>query len=172
MPLQIPEIPPEATALIGKPQYEEETEFPIEMSYVWNTCAAVQNANPLYWDPKVAEEITHGQITPPTMLSVWFRPHHWSPGVVGDKKPMRAHFDIKEILGLPEAIVASNETIFGEPVRLGDTLFTHQVIKSISEVKTTKLGTGRFWVVDVETVNERREHVGSDIYSFFGYKRA
>lgn len=81
MPDEIPEIPQDVLDLIGKPLYEEETAFDIEMGYVYNTLAAVQNGNPLYWDKTVAEELAGTQIAPPTMLSVWFRPHYWSPGL-------------------------------------------------------------------------------------------
>ena len=165
------EIPAEVQALIGVPQYEEQTEFDIEMGYVHNTCAAVENGNPLFWDKDVAEAITAGQITPPTMLSVWFRPHYWAPGATVDRKALQAHFDLKEKLNLPEAVVASNETIFGEPVRIGDTLTVRQTIKSISDVKQTKVGAGRFWVIEVETTNQHGEHVGTDIYTCLGYRR-
>jgi acyl dehydratase len=165
------EIPAEVQALIGVPQYEEQTEFDIEMGYVHNTCAAVQNSNPLFWDKDVAEEITGGQITPPSMLSVWFRPHYWAPGAALDRKSLQAHFDLKEKLKLPEAVVASNETIFGEPVRIGDTLTIRQTVKSISDFKQTKVGKGRFWVIEVETTNQHGEHVGTDIYTCLGYRR-
>ena len=165
------EIPAEVQALIGVPQYEEQTEFDIEMGYVHNTCAAVQNGNPLFWDKDVAEEITGGQITPPSMLSVWFRPHYWAPGATLDRKSLQAHFDLKEKLNLPEAVVASNETIFGEPVRIGDTLTIRQTVKSISDFKQTKVGKGRFWVIEVETTNQHGEHVGTDIYTCLGYRR-
>ena len=67
-------------ALIDVPQYEEAGEFPVERSYIWTSCGSVENGNPLFWDDAVAEEITGGPIAPPTMLSVWFRPHHWAPG--------------------------------------------------------------------------------------------
>ena len=77
-------IPAAVQALIGVAQHAEESSFPIEMAYVYNTCAAVQNGNPLYWDEAVAREITHGWITPPTMMSVWFRPHYWVPGASGE----------------------------------------------------------------------------------------
>ena len=43
-------LPPEIEALIGKVQYEEIAEFPVERSYIWTTCASVENGNPLYWD--------------------------------------------------------------------------------------------------------------------------
>ncbi len=168
---EIPEISPEVETLIGKPLYEEETEFDIEMGYVYNTMAAVQNGNPLYWDKAVAQELCGGQIAPPTMLSVWFRPHYWSPGFEGERTALQTHFDLKRMLELPEAIIAGNESIFGVPVRIGDKLKTHQVIKSISDVKNTKVGEGRFWVINVECVNQHGEHVGTDIYTCLGYRR-
>ncbi len=65
--------------LIDEVQYEEPAEFPVERAYVWNTCSAVENGNPLFWDDEVAAEITGGPITPPTMLSVWMRKHRWTP---------------------------------------------------------------------------------------------
>jgi acyl dehydratase len=169
---EIPDIPASVTALVGKKQYEENTTFDIEMGYVYNTCAAVHNGNPLFWDAQVAESITSGPIAPPTMMSVWFRPHYWAPGAEGEQKPLMTHFDLKELLQLPEAIIAGNEMTFGEPVRPGDTLRTYQVVRSISEVKKTKVGFGRFWVIDVEVVNQRGDFVGKDTYTCLGYRRS
>jgi acyl dehydratase len=164
-------IPPEVEALIGVVQYREQSTFPIEMAYVYNTCAAVQNGNPLFWDSTVAEQLTGGQIAPPTMMSVWFRPHYWEPGAVGEQKALQAHFDLKVLLQLPEAIISGNEMVFGEPVRPGDILTTQQILRSISEVKTTRVGRGRFWVIDVECYNQDGGFVGRDIYSCLGYRR-
>ena len=45
----------EARDLIGKEQYHEVGEFPVERGYVWTSCASVENGNPLYWDDEVAE---------------------------------------------------------------------------------------------------------------------
>lgn len=171
MPDEIPAIPAEVEALIGVVQFREQTTFDIEMGYVHNTCAAVQNGNPLYWDAAVAQELTGGRVTPPTMLSVWFRPHYWSPGAVGEQKALQTHFDLKRLLDLPEAIIAGNEMVFGVPVRPGDKLETYQIVRSVSEVKTTKVGRGRFWVIDVEVVNQDGDFVGRDTYSCLGYRR-
>src|SRR5574337_653035 len=114
------DLPPAVQQLIGVPMYEEKTEFPIETGYVYNTCAAVQNGNPIFWDPAAAEAITGGPIAPPTMLSVWLRPHHWAPGAHEERRALQAHFDLKQLLDMPEAVVSSNEAVFGEPVRIGD----------------------------------------------------
>lgn len=165
------DLPAEVQAMIGARMYEEQTEFPIEIGYVHNTCAAVQNANPIYWEAAMADAITGGQIAPPTMLSVWFRPHYWAPGASGERKALQTHFDLKQLLDLPEAVVASNESVFGDPVRMGDRLTTCQIIRSIGALKRTKLGTGRFWTIDVETTNQRGEWVGTETYTMLGYRR-
>ena len=51
--------------------------------------AATENGNPLFWDEAVADELTDGPIAPPTMLLVWFRPHHWSPGRTEPAVPLQ-----------------------------------------------------------------------------------
>ena len=119
----------------------------------------------------VAQELTGGPIAPPTMISVWFRPHHWAPGRREQAQPLQVHFDLKQALALPEAVMTDNTIVFGAPVRPGDRLETWQVLRSVSEPKTTKLGTGRFWVIDVEYQNQHGEWVGTETYTGFGYRR-
>ena len=157
--------------LIGEVQYEEVGEFPVERGYIWTSCASVENGNPLFWDDAVAAALTGGPIAPPSMLSVWFRPHHWAPGRQAGLLPLQVHFDLKERFGLPEAVMTDNTIVFHEPVRPGDVLRTRQMLRSVSEPKTTKLGTGRFWVIDVEYRNQHGELVGVESYTGFGYKR-
>jgi acyl dehydratase len=165
------DIPDAVTALIGELQYEHDAGFPVEHGYIWTSCASVENANPLFWDDEVAESLTDGPIAPPTMLSVWFRPHHWSPGRSEPAVPLQAHFDLKELLELPEAIISDNTIVFHDPVRVGDHIRSRQVLRSISEPKTTKLGVGRFWVLDVEYLNQADALVGVESYTAFGYRR-
>lgn len=162
-------VPEHVIDLIGVAQYEEEGGFPVEQGYIWTTCASVENGNPLFWDDKVAEELTDGPIAPPTMMSVWFRPHHWSPGRTEPAVPLQAHFDLKDQLGLPEAIISDNTNTFYDPVRIGDRIRSRQILRSISDPKTTKLGTGRFWVLDVEYLNHLDALVGVESYTAFGY---
>lgn len=164
-------VPNDVTALLGVPQYEEDGEFPVERGYIWTSAASVENANPLYWDDEVAQSLTGVPIAMPTMLSVWFRPHHWAPGRTEQKLPLQIHFDLKERLGLPEAIMTENTITFFEPVRLGDRLRTHQVLRSVSGPKTTKLGTGRFWDIEVVYTNQTGDLVGIESYTGFGYNR-
>ena len=118
------ELSAEIQSWIGQKRYEEETEFDVERGYILTACSSVENGNALYWDEKVARDLTEGWIAPPTMLSVWFRPHHWAPGRKAPRQPLQVHFDLKEKLDLPEAVISDNTMVFGEPVRPGDRLRT------------------------------------------------
>jgi uncharacterized protein len=160
-----------ALEMVGVEQYPEISEFPVERGYIWTSCASVENGNPLYWDDEVAEALTGGPIAPPTMVSVWFRPHSWAPGRTEVALPLQVHFDLKKLFGLPEAVMSDNSIEFHIPVRLGDVLRTHQVLRSISGDKTTKLGTGRFWVIDVVYANQDGDLVAVESYTGFGYRR-
>lgn len=165
-------VPDDVAAWIGKTRYPETADFPVERGYLWTSCASVENGNPLFWDDKVADEITGGPVAPPSTLSLWFRPHHWQPGQTAQRLPLQVHFDLKDRLGLPEAIMSDSEVTFHEPVRPGDVISTSQVLRSLSEPKTTKLGSGRFWVIDVPYRNQRDELVGVETFTGFGYVRA
>lgn len=168
----VDELPDEVTSKIGVSQYPETATFDVEYSYAYNTLAATQNANPLYWDDDVATELTDGRIMPPTTLSLWMRPHFWEPGADGEQVALKIHFDMKELFGLPEAVMTDNTIIFHTPVRPGDRIGNSQILRSVSGPKTTKLGTGRFWVIDVEFRNQRDEVVGVETYTGFGYVRS
>lgn len=165
------DLPEEVKGWIGQKRYETRGDFDVERGYINTSCASVENGNPLFWDEKAAGELTDGWIAPPTMISVWFRPHHWAPGRTEQAQPLQVHFDLKEALELPEAVMTDNTIVFRDPVRPGDRISTWQVLRSVSEPKTTKLGTGRFWVIDVEYVNQKGESVGTESYTGFGYKR-
>jgi len=172
MSAEVLDLPEEVTSKIGVSQYLETATFDVEYSYAYNTLAATQNGNPLYWDDDVAAELTDGRILPPTTLSLWMRPHFWEPGAEGEQVALKVHFDLKALFDLPEAVMTDNTIIFHEPVRSGDRISNSQILRSVSGPKTTKLGTGRFWVIDVEFRNQRDEVVGVESYTGFGYRRA
>jgi len=68
--------------------------------------------------------------------------------------------------------MSDSEVVFHDPVRPGDVISTSQVLRSLSEPKTTKLGTGRFWVIDVPYRNQNDDLVGVETFTGFGYVRA
>ncbi len=165
------DLPPEVQSWIGQVRYEEESSFEIERGYIFTSNASVENGNPLYWDDAVAQELTGGPVAPLSMLSVWFRPHHWKPDREKTRMPYQIHFDLKAALDLPEAIMTDNELVFGVPVRPGDKLFARQSLASVSPLKRTKLGTGRFWAIEVVYSNQRGEMVAEESITGYGYRR-
>jgi acyl dehydratase len=165
-------LPPEVEGWIGGVRYTETADFPVERGYIWTSCASVENGNPLFWDDAVAAEVTGGPIAPPSTLSLWFRPHHWQPGETTARLPLQTHFDLKDRLALPEAVMTDSQVVFHDPVRPGDVIGTTEILRSVSEPKTTKLGTGRFWVIDVEYRNQDGALVGVETFTGFGYRRA
>lgn len=165
------DLPAEVQSWIGQRRYEAWGEFDVERGYIFASCASVQNGNPLYWDEQAAREIAGGWIAPPSMVSAWFRPHYWSPGRSGEALALQLHFDLKQQLALPEAVITENSITFFEPVRVGDRLKTAQILRSVSPVKQTKLGAGRFWVLDVEASNRAGALCAIESYTGYGYRR-
>ena len=166
------ELPADIAELIDRPVHPATADFAAESGYGWNTLAATENGNPLYWDGTVADALTGGRILPLSTLSLWMRPHRWAPGAESEQVALQAHFDLKARLGLPEAIMSDNTVVFHEPVRPGDIISHRQVLRSVSGPKTTRLGSGRFWVIDVEYHNQHGALVGVESYTGFGYRRA
>ena len=171
MTITADELPQDVAELFGEVQYEEISEIPVEHGYIWSLCASVENGNPIFWDADAAEAITGAR----SHLRAWclcgsgrITGHQVAAGVL---LPLQVHFDLKERFGLPEAVMTDNTIVFHEPVRVGDLLRTHQVLRSVSAPKTTKLGEGRFWVIDVVYSNQRDELVAVETYTGFGYKR-
>lgn len=140
-----------------------------EQGYVTHWCEACEDANPLYWDDAVAAEVTGGPTAPPTMLSVWMRPLMFDPRREDTIRPLELHFRLKDAIGLDKGIVASNEIVFHDPVRPRDRVRTVQSVRSISPVKTIRLGTGRFWTIDVTYTAQDGRLLGVESYDFFCY---
>ncbi len=165
------ELPEIVQSWIGKRRHEEEGEIDVERGFVLAGCSSVENSNPIYWDEDAANDITGGWVAPPTMISVWCRPHFWSPYRDEEGLALRTHFDLKEALEVPEAIMSADELIFYEPVRMGERVRQYQILASVSDVKTTRVGTGRFWNIEVHYENARGELLVREDIAGFGYRK-
>lgn len=142
-----------------------------DRGFILNWVEATENANPIFWDDEVAEQITGGPIAPPSMLSVWMRPLLFKPGATERIRPLELHFRLKDAFGLPEGIVSANEIVFHAPVRPGDVIATRQRVAEIGPVRTNALGTGRPWTIEVTSTNQRGDPVGVESYRMFCYVR-
>lgn len=178
----VQELPPEVAEWVGYTLDAGPGDVPCERGYILHWAESVEDGNPLWWDADVAEALTGGWIAPPSMLSVWmrplmFKPAGWSPtgvAVPDDAEKVRAlevHFRLKDALDLPEGVVTYNEIEFHEPVRPGDLVSTSQTVAQISEERTNRLGTGRYWRIDVTCTRQDGVVVGIESYNMFGYRR-
>jgi len=158
-------------SLIGMPQYVSEAGIAANDINTRGMCAAVENRNSVYWDEAVAREILGEAYCPATMLAAWGRPELWEPGRDKALKALQCHFDLKDLLGFSASMAVSYTITFYEPVAIGDRLKTQQVVKAIGDLKTTKLGQGRFWTIEMQYLSENSDLVGIESYEFFGFEK-
>jgi hypothetical protein len=151
------------TDWIGKERTDPPGDIVCERGYILHWLEATENANPKFW----AEG---SDIAPPSMLSAWMRPLQFVPGRTETWMPLSLHFDLKEAFELPDGVVSASEMTLYEPVRVGDRITTTQTIRDISEEKTTRVGTGRFWTIDVAYHDQDGELKGVETYEMFSYK--
>ncbi|MHB9852225.1 bifunctional MaoC family dehydratase N-terminal/OB-fold nucleic acid binding domain-containing protein [Streptomyces krungchingensis] len=115
-----------AVAAVGKDRVNE--------AMIRHWCEAMGDTNPAYEGP--------GAVAPPTMLQAW------TMGGLSGHTGRSEAFD--ELLGLLDdagytSVVATDcEQEYLRPLRPGDEITFDAVIESVSERKTTRLGTGHF----------------------------
>lgn len=165
------ELDASITHLLGVPQYVTEAGIAASRVNVRAMGAATENANPACWDDEAASGLLGAPYCPSTMLPVWGRPELWEPEQATPLKALQAHFDLKDMLGYSASMAVSYATSFYLPVKTGDRLKTQQVLQSVSAVKQTKLAAGRFWVIDMQYLNNEGELVGIESYEFFGFEK-
>lgn len=165
------QLPEEVQGLIGLRCYETVAGVEVTRAAIRTMCAAVENSNPVYWQPRAARDMVDGEWAPATMLSAWGRPERWQPRAESQAKPLQLHYDLKALFRFPTAIVSSFESVFHLPVAVGDSLDTCQVLQSVSDEKETRLGVGRFWVIEMEYRNQRGDLAGVDTFNCFGYRK-
>lgn len=97
-------------------------------------CEAMGDDNPAYTGPDA--------IAPPTMLQAWTM-----GGLSGHTSRSAAQDELFELLdgaGFTSVVATDCEQEYLRPLRPGDRITFDAVIESVSERKTTKLGTGHF----------------------------
>ena len=157
-------VPEDVAALFGGERYVEISD-PVEAGAVRTFAAAVEDACAAYWG---APET---MIAPPALLSAWNRPLPWAPHGGASKRGLELHFQVKERLDLPRAVVASAETELHAPIRPGDRVQSGQRLLSIEPPTTTKLGEGRYWTIEViYRCAASGRLFGIEILRFFGYR--
>lgn len=107
---------------------------PVNEPMIRHWCEAMGDVNPVYTGPDA--------IAPPTMLQAWTM-----GGLSGHTSRSAAQDELFELLdgaGFTSVVATDCEQEYLRPLRPGDRITFDALIESVSERKTTKLGTGHF----------------------------
>ncbi|QOV96412.1 MaoC family dehydratase N-terminal domain-containing protein [Novosphingobium sp. ES2-1] len=153
----------ELQELLGQPLYRQVSD-PVETGAIRLFAAAIGDAHPAWWmdEPEC----------PPALLSAWNRPLMWQPcsGAQDSAQGLALHFQLKDMLGLPLAVVADSETEIGAPCRPGMRLGSTQTLVGIGPLRTNRLGSGRDWTLRVDYRCVASDlFLGAEILRFFAY---
>lgn len=127
---------------------------PVNQPMIRHWAAAFEDANPVYTDPSAAEVSRFGGIVaPPLMLQTWTMPTPVVAGIAergGSPVPVEGPgpLSVLDDAGFTATLATDSEFEITRYLRLGEEVTAETVIESISEEKSTRLGTGHFvtWV--------------------------
>ncbi len=130
----------------------------------------VGDRNPIYTDPALAAQSVHGGIVaPPTMLQAWVM-----VGIEGPKREGDGPYERMNALlfskGFTSVVGTNSDQIYHRYLRPGDRLTMRTVIDSISDEKTTGLGTGHFVTTRQDYYDAANELVGSMMFRIFRFR--
>ncbi|MFI6937404.1 bifunctional MaoC family dehydratase N-terminal/OB-fold nucleic acid binding domain-containing protein [Streptomyces sp. NPDC050287] len=113
---------------------------PVNRPMIRHWCEAMGDTNPAYLGPDA--------IAPPTMLQAWTM-----GGLSGHTGRTEAYDELLALLdeqGCTAVVATDCEQEYFRPLRPGDEITFDSVIESVSDRKTTKLGTGYFVTTRME----------------------
>ncbi|WP_314222933.1 bifunctional MaoC family dehydratase N-terminal/OB-fold nucleic acid binding domain-containing protein [Streptomyces zaehneri] len=131
---------------------------PVNAPMIRHWCEATGDRNPAYTGP--------GAIAPPTMLQAWIM-----GGLSGHEGRAQAYDELLSLLdgaGCTSVVATDCEQEYLRPLRPGDEVAFDTVIESVSQRKTTKLGTGYF-VTTRTDVRVGEELVGTHRFRILKY---
>lgn len=139
---------------------------PIELAPVWNFCEAVEDGNPVYWDPDFAAKTRFGRlIAPPQALMALSMGPWWLPEFLrkreeererelGPSPMMQAHAVVREF-GFTTATNVTREEEYLAPFGPGDgRIGQRDQLIDVSPIKQTRVGRGVFLTTEIEYIVE------------------
>ncbi|WP_307818629.1 bifunctional MaoC family dehydratase N-terminal/OB-fold nucleic acid binding domain-containing protein [Streptomyces sp. MBT62] len=134
---------------------------PVNEPMIRHWCEAMGDTNPAYSGPDA--------VAPPTMLQAWTM-----GGLSGHSGRTGAYdelFDLLDEAGCTSVVATDCEQEYLRPLRPGDEVTFDAVIESVSDRKTTKLGTGYFVTTRMD-VRVGQDLVGTHRFRILKYAPA
>ena len=170
----------EIEAMIGRQYGRIYAWDKVNEAMVRQWCEIMGVENPLYTDADYAATTEYGQlVAPPAMLQSWclagFGDKILAPGSTTENP-----YGVLEILeknGYPAVVAVNSNLTFDRYITMGEKLYYTTVLDSISEEKTTALGTGFFVTLKMtyfseKTNGEADEKVGDMMFRVIKFKPA
>ena len=152
---------------IGEPQPGPDD---VNKAMIRHLVETVGDRNPIYVDEELAAQSVHGGVVaPPTMLQAWVM-----TGIEGPKREGDGPYERMNALlfsrGFTSVVGTNSEQTYRRYLRPGDRLTMRTVIDSISDEKTTGLGTGHFVSTRQDYYDHDGELVGSMLFRIFRFR--
>ena len=169
------DLPEEARVQIGKETQPLPSPVAVEQAHIDHWLEVFEDANPVYWDEEYAKKSRyHGLIAPPAMMLSLTMPFKWTAhgghtDPTDENIQRGTYFKMKRLLGYTNTIVGNSRIEWYLPLRLGDKFSSYEVVRDVSSLKKTRLGTGRFWTTDLILKNQHDKVVGKQSWTSFGY---
>ncbi|MDA2957156.1 MAG: bifunctional MaoC family dehydratase N-terminal/OB-fold nucleic acid binding domain-containing protein [Ilumatobacteraceae bacterium] len=130
----------------------------------------IGDKNPVYTDADLAAHSVHGGIVaPPTMLQSWVM-----VGIEGPKRDGDGPYErMNQLLfsrGFTSVVGTNSDQVYHRYLRPGDRLTMRTVIDTISDEKTTGLGTGHFVTTRQDYYDADDQLVGQMMFRIFRFR--
>ncbi len=163
----MPALTDRQKALIGKATAPQPAPEAVNPAMARHWCEMVEDANPIYFDESYAATTwLQGTFAPPAMLFTWKMTPPWP--VVERESVMEG----LELEGCTATLAVNAVQEYEQPLRYGDELTVTSEISSISDEKTTRLGTGHFVTTKDTFRNQHGEVAGTHSFTLFMYAPA
>jgi acyl dehydratase len=139
---------------------------PVSATQIWQWCSAMGDNNPSY-------HAGTNQIAPPAMMQMWtMRDFNdsYAPGST-TAAPYRV-FDDMRAMGYAANVAVSYDIRFLHYLRVGDRVRHFTSVVNISDMKTTRLGTGYFVTEKVEYLTQDDTLFADALITYFQYQPA
>ncbi len=130
----------------------------------------IGDTNPVYTNEELASQSVHGGIVaPPTMLQSWVM-----VGIDGPKRDGDGPYErMNQLLfsrGFTSVVGTNSDQVYHRYLRPGDRLTMRTVIDTISDEKTTGLGTGHFVTTRQDYYDADDQLVGQMMFRIFRFR--
>jgi|GEM_PF-863163 len=121
------------------------------------------------WCAVFGDDWATDAVVPAVMYPTFVRPSS-PPSTEVPATGVVLHDELKQVLGLPIAIAVGYELDLVGAVGMGDRLVAIERVASVAEPRTSTLGVGRDWVIEVTTTTTTGAPVGIERFRMFGYR--